>query len=112
MGAHALGAAAYAAKAVSLNAPDELDDEIEWQVARMTGDIRAALRLLPELGQNSSGPLAAGGLLERGVLGTTIRSLQSRVAAAAGGIASADRGLESDASVGSRDADDTGRARS
>ncbi|GAA4073332.1 hypothetical protein GCM10023065_29950 [Microbacterium laevaniformans] len=35
MGAHALGAAAYAVKSVSTARPDDVDAEIEWQLQRM-----------------------------------------------------------------------------
>jgi len=53
MGAHALGAAAYAVKSVSTARPD---------------------------GEDAAGPFVAGGLLARGILGSTIRTLQTRVA--------------------------------
>lgn len=79
MGAHALGAAAYAVKAVSLAAPrrpEVVDDEIRWQLTHMTADVRAALRTLPPVGENASGPLGPG-LLSRGQLGTIIRKLQA-----------------------------------
>ena len=78
MGAHALGAAAYAVKAASLAAPDRpdvVDDEIRWQLAHMTAEVRAALRALPRVGENSSGPLGPG-LLASGQLGAIIRDLQ------------------------------------
>ncbi|TDE94295.1 hypothetical protein EXU48_10615 [Occultella glacieicola] len=81
MGAHALGAAAYAAKAVSLAHPDRpeaVEDEIRWQVAHLSERERAALRQLPAVGSDSAGPLG-GGLLSRGILGTTIREIQSRI---------------------------------
>lgn len=81
MGAHALGAAAYAAKAVSLahqDQPERVEEEIRWQVAQLNARERAALRLLPPLGVDSSGPLGAG-LLSRGVLGTTIREIQAQI---------------------------------
>ncbi|MFF3026549.1 putative immunity protein [Microbacterium sp. NPDC057944] len=81
MGAHALGAAAYAVKAVSIDRPDGVAAEIDWQVAHMSADVRAALLLLPPVGEDSAGPLVAGGLLARGILGTTIRALQDRIAA-------------------------------
>ena len=79
MGAHALGAAAYAVKAASLAAPDRTQvvaDEIRWQLDHMTPDVRAALRTLPPVGENASGPLGPG-LLSSGQLGTTIRQLQA-----------------------------------
>jgi hypothetical protein len=81
MGAHALGAAAYAAKAVSLANPDRADavqEEVRWQVADLRESEREALRLLPRLGTDSSGPLGAG-LLSRGVLGSTIRQIQAQI---------------------------------
>jgi hypothetical protein len=79
MGAHALGAAAYAAKAAALGDPDRaeaVDDEIRWQLQQMTAATRAALRCLPLLGEDSAGPLGAG-LLASGVLGTVIRAIQA-----------------------------------
>lgn len=83
MGAHALGAAAYAAKAVGLAEPENPDataDEIAWQLDRMTDETVAALRRLPLLGEDSAGPLGAG-LLASGVLGESIRRLQAGLAA-------------------------------
>jgi hypothetical protein len=82
MGAHALGAAAYAAKAAGLAAPDRpqaVIEEIRWQLGHMPAAARAALRQLPPLGENSSGPLGPG-LLASGVLGTIIRDLQAGLA--------------------------------
>jgi len=79
MGAHALGAAAYAAKAAGLATPDRpgaVDDEIHWQLEHMSAEVRAALRSLPPVGQNSSGPLGPG-LLASGQLGAIIRDLQT-----------------------------------
>jgi hypothetical protein len=78
MGAHALGAAAYAVKTVSLAAPDRPEvvvDEIRWQLTHMTAEVRAALRALPPVGKDSSGPLGPG-LLASGQLGTIIHELQ------------------------------------
>lgn len=78
LGAHALGAAAYAAKAASLAAPNDsraLDEEVRWQQARMTEEVRSALGKLPRLGEDRSGPLGPG-LLTSGVLGSVIRTLQ------------------------------------
>ena len=63
MGAHALGAAAYAVRAASLAAPDRPEaaaDEIRWQLTHMTPDVRAALQALPRVGENRSGPLGPG----------------------------------------------------
>lgn len=82
MGAHALGAAAYAAKAAGLALPDRtdaLDDEVRWQLRRMTGPTRDALRELPPLGEDRAGPLGAG-LLATGVLAAVIRTLQADLA--------------------------------
>ncbi|WP_417308716.1 putative immunity protein [Devosia sp.] len=81
MGAHALGAAGYAALAAERCAPDHPDAasaELDWQWARMTPAVRAALRSLPPLGENRAGPLGPG-LLARGRLGEVIRDLQSRL---------------------------------
>jgi hypothetical protein len=82
MGAHALGAAAYAAKAAGLAAPDRpeaVSEEIRWQLGRMSAAARAALRQLPPVGENASGPLGPG-LLASGLLGTIIRDLQASLA--------------------------------
>jgi hypothetical protein len=79
MGAHALGAAAYAAKAVGLAAPDRPDairKEIRWQLDRISEAARTALRQLPPVGENASGPLGPG-LLASGLLGTITRDLQA-----------------------------------
>lgn len=79
MGAHALGAAAYAAKAAGLAAldrPAAISKEIRWQLRRMSPQVRAALRKLPPVGENSSGPLGPG-LLASGLLGAIIRELQA-----------------------------------
>lgn len=81
MGAHALGAAAYAVKAVSLarvDQPERVDDEIRWQVANLRADERSALQSLPPLGADQSGPLGPG-LLSRGILGSTIREIQAQI---------------------------------
>ena len=82
MGAHALGAAAYAVKAAGLAAPhrpDAVREEICWQLGHMSTAARAALRQLPPVGENSSGPLGPG-LLASGLLGTIIRDLQAGLA--------------------------------
>jgi hypothetical protein len=79
MGAHALGAAAYAAKAAGLAAPDRpeaVEEEIRWQFEHMSPATRVALRQLPRVGENPSGPLGPG-LLASGLLGTIIRRLQA-----------------------------------
>jgi len=81
MGAHALGAAAYAAKAVGLaapNSPDAFEVEIRWQLDHMSPEVRAALRALPAVGQNLSGPIGPG-LLASGQLGAIIRQLQAAI---------------------------------
>jgi hypothetical protein len=82
MGAHALGAASYAVKAASLAAPDRPEAgtaEIRWQLHNMTPDVRGALRALPPVGENRSGPLGPG-LLASGQLGAIIRDLQAGLA--------------------------------
>lgn len=84
MGAHALGAAGYAAKAVSLARADDasaVQDEIVWQLAQLTDEERAILSSLPALGADSAGPLGPG-LLARGIVGSTIRQIQHHVGAA------------------------------
>ena len=89
MGAHALGAAAYAVKAAGLAASDRQEgvkDEIRWQLTHMTAEVRAALRALPPVGENSAGPLGPG-LLASGQLGAIIRDLQV-------GLAESDPGLD------------------
>lgn len=80
MGAHALGAAGYAAKASTLAAG--CDDgavtraEACRQVAAMTDPAARALSSLPSLGENRSGPLGPG-RLSVGHVGTTIRAIQT-----------------------------------
>jgi hypothetical protein len=101
MGAHALGAAAYAVKAAGLadpHRPEAVEDEIRWQLDHMTADVRAALRALPPIGENSAGPLGPG-LLASGQLGTIIRELQTGLtqSAAEGVPAEIERTSESDA---------------
>lgn len=71
MGAHARGAAAYAAKAVGLARPDDpgaRDDETRWQLDRTSPAVRVILLRLPP-------PLRGGGLL-----GALIRDLHAAVA--------------------------------
>ncbi|UPO75715.1 putative immunity protein [Arthrobacter sp. Helios] len=78
MGAHALGAAAYAAKAVSLDNPGQAElvqEEIRWQLEQLTTEEPAVLRILPPLGADAYGPLGAG-LLSSGILGAAIREIQ------------------------------------
>jgi hypothetical protein len=82
MGAHALGTAAYAAKAAGLAAPDRprtVDDEIHWQLEHMSAEARSALQHLPPLGENSAGPLGPG-LLTSGILASIIRAIQTDLA--------------------------------
>lgn len=78
MGAHALGAAGYAAKAAGLAKPDRasaVEDEIRWQLEHATALARDALLRLPALGEDSAGPLGSG-LLASGELGSIIRRIQ------------------------------------
>ena len=82
MGAHGLGAAAYAVKAIglaNLHRPDAVEEEIRWQLDRMSGEVRVALQSLPAVGENRSGPLGPG-LLASGQLGDIVRDLQTRLA--------------------------------
>ena len=81
MGAHALGAAAYAANAAGLAASDRADavrDEISWQLEHMTDETRSALLQLPLVGEDSAGPLGSG-LLASGILGSIIREIQAAI---------------------------------
>lgn len=85
MGAHALGAAAYAAHAAGLAHPEHAaarGEEIRWQLACLSPAAADALRLLPRLGENASGPLGTG-LLASGALGATITELQRALGAPA-----------------------------
>ncbi len=82
MGAHALGAAAYAVRAVELADPDHpgaVEEEIQWQLAHTSADVRAALQALPLVGTDSAGPLGPG-LLSSGQVGAIIREIQGRLA--------------------------------
>lgn len=79
MGAHALGAAAYAAQAAGLadpERPEACDQEIRWQLAQLSDGARAALAELPPVGEDRSGPLGPG-LLAGGELGGIVRRLQA-----------------------------------
>jgi hypothetical protein len=81
MGAHALGAAAYAVEATGLahqNRPEAVEDEIRWQLDHMSPEVRAALLALPPIGENSSGPLGPGRFAS-GRLGAIIRELQAGI---------------------------------
>lgn len=78
MGSHALSAAAYAVKAIGLAKPDQpeaVKDEIRWQLDHMSPEVRAALRALPPVGENSSGPLGPGMVSNQ--VGSIIRELQA-----------------------------------
>jgi hypothetical protein len=82
MGAHALGAAAYAAQAAGLGAigrSEAVDDEIRWQLGQMSAEVRSALRRLPALGSDAAGPLGPG-LLTAEPLASIIRTLQEALA--------------------------------
>ena len=79
MGAHALGTAAYAAKAAGLAAPGRstaISEELRWQLNHLSAAAEAALRRLPLVGENPSGPLGPG-LLASGILGAIIREIQA-----------------------------------
>ena len=81
MGAHALGAAAYAAKAAGLagrDQPEAVRDEISWQLEHMTDQTKSVLRRLPLVGEDSVGPLGSG-LLASGILGSIIRAIQAAI---------------------------------
>ena len=83
MGAHALGAAAYAAKATGLAAsdrPEAVGEEIGWQLGNLSVAARVALRQLPQVGEDRSGPLGPG-LLSSGLLGVVIRDLRAGLVA-------------------------------
>jgi hypothetical protein len=54
-------------QAAGLANPDRreaVEDEIRWQLQHMSADVRAALRALPPVGENSSGPLGPGASLQ------------------------------------------------
>jgi len=83
MGAHALGAAAYAAKAAAQSMPDRaevLDEEVRWQLDHMSVEARQALQRLPPVGTDTAGPLGPG-LLSTGDLASVIRKLQDALSA-------------------------------
>jgi hypothetical protein len=82
MGAHALGAAGYAARAVGLarsGYAGSVEAEVLWQLEHATPQARDALRRLPALGEDPSGPLGPG-LLATGDLGAIIRRIQDALA--------------------------------
>ena len=79
MGAHGLGAAAYAVEAARLadsKHPEAAEDEIGWQLGHMSPAVRRALRALPPVGENASGPLGPG-LLTKEPLVSIIQRLQA-----------------------------------
>ena len=81
MGAHALGAAGYAAKALALAADeDQRDDAVRSAVVRqlsaMDDAVANAVSSLPTLGVNTAGPLGPG-RLTGGYVGKTIRAIQA-----------------------------------
>ena len=81
MGAHALGAAAYAAEATGLaaaNPHEAVAEEIRWQLDHMSPATRAALRPLPPLGEDRSGPLGPG-LLTSGLRAAIVRQIQDNL---------------------------------
>ena len=82
MGAHALGASAYAIKAIMLASPGHpelADAEIDWQMQQMTPEMRIALSALPAIGEDRSGPLGPG-LLASGPMKQIIQRLQAGLA--------------------------------
>jgi hypothetical protein len=80
MGAHGLGAAGYAAKAMALAArDDDASVALSWaqrQATAITDPVARALVSLPALGENRSGPLAPG-RLSGGLVGDAIQVIQS-----------------------------------
>jgi hypothetical protein len=81
MGAHALGAAGYAAKASVLAAGGDesvLRSETRRQVAAMSDAVARAVASLPMLGEDRSGPLGPG-RLEAGLVGDAIRAIQAEL---------------------------------
>ena len=83
MGAHALGAAGYAAKASTLEAGSKDDElarsEAHRYVDAMTAAVALAVSSLPALGQDRSGPLGPG-RLSIGHVGAAIREIQRLLA--------------------------------
>lgn len=82
MGAHALGAAGYAASA-SILARGAEDDAVTRAEARRlatlaTADVARALSSLPALGENRSGPLGPG-RMAGGHVGEAIRVIQAQL---------------------------------
>jgi hypothetical protein len=85
MGAHALGAAGYAAKASILagDCDNVTRSEARRQVAAMSDAVTAALASLPALGEDRSGPLGPG-RLSSGYVGQAIRAIQAELQARRG----------------------------
>jgi hypothetical protein len=87
MGAHALAAAGYAATAAGLACPDPADAverEVRWQLGHMSAAVADALRALPPVGEDLSGPLGPG-MLASGPLGAVIGELQASITTAPSG---------------------------
>lgn len=83
MGAHGLGAAAYAVQAVQLanrHDPTCAQFELRWQIERMTPIVRHILAQLPKAGEDRAGPLGQG-LLVSGSPGSILRELQAMITA-------------------------------
>lgn len=81
MGPHALGPAAYAAKAAALAASDQQAprcDEVPWSLGHPAADARQALMCLLLLGEDSCGPLRRG-QLATGTLALTIHEIQAEL---------------------------------
>ncbi|MCB1247611.1 MAG: hypothetical protein KDB69_10120 [Acidimicrobiia bacterium] len=79
MGAHGIGAAAYAVRAVELSRADDpgaAESEIVWQVAQMPTEVRTVLNRLPAVGEDTSGPLGPG-LLATGAIGSIVVRVQT-----------------------------------
>jgi len=82
MGAHALGAVGYGAKAAALAAGEDRDVAVlawvDGQVAVMTDAVASALASLPLLGTSGAGPLGPG-RLSSGYVGLAIRAIQAHL---------------------------------
>lgn len=63
----------------SRKSPSAVHEELEWQIASMRSDVAAALRSLPPVCSDSTGPRGPG-LLSSGQLGDRNRLLQARFA--------------------------------
>lgn len=75
--------AAWAAQAACLAAPDRADAvsaEIRWQLDHLPTEVGVALRTLPPVGQNASGPLGPG-LLATGRVGEIVHEVQTSLGA-------------------------------